>query len=379
MTFDELAEELVHLFRRGADAPLDDDVFDRHARRVFRFQFERNPVYGAFCRRRGMTPDRLDHWREIPPVPTRAFKHLRLVSGRPERVEAVFRTSGTSKGPGSRGEHVVRDLHLYRESLLPNFRTNLLPDGAHLPLVSLIPSPEEVPDSSLSHMVGVVDERLAAPGGGYFVDPEEGLDEGPLLDVLSRVEREERPVLLMATAFSVVHCIDALDRRGRRFRLAPGTRMMETGGYKGRSRELGREELYAGIGERLGVPADRIVNEYGMTELLSQFYEPVLRNAGEDPDADLDAGDDLASRRHRPPPWVRTRVLDPTALEPVEPGELGLLCHLDLANLGSVSAVLTEDVGVRSSGGFRVLGRAEDAEPRGCSLAMDELLAASGS
>lgn len=374
MTFRELADELERLFRRGVNVALDDDAFDVRARRVFRFQFRHNEVYGAFCRSRGVTPDGLGGWREIPPVPTRAFKHLPLVSGPSEEAEVVFRTSGTSRGPDSRGEHAVRDLALYRASLLPNFRAHLLPGGERLPLVSLVPSPEDAPDSSLSYMVGVVDEELAAPGGGFFVRPDTGIAEDELEETLDRLESEGRPVLLAATAFALVHWMDALDRRGRRFRLPAGSRMMETGGYKGRSRELGRAELYAAVEERLGLPAPAVVNEYGMTELLSQFYEPVLRE-----DGGGGATGDPATRRLRAPPWVRTRILDPTTLEPVEPGEPGLLCHVDLANAGSVAAVLTEDVGVRRGDGFRVLGRAEDAEPRGCSLAMDELLAAAGS
>jgi hypothetical protein len=140
---------------------------------------------------------------------------------------------------------------------------------------------------------------------------------------------------------------------------------METGGFKGRSRVLERPEFYASLSETHGVPFEAIVNEYGMTELLSQFYDgPVAAVSGMD----------LEGRRHVPPPWVRTRVLDPNTLSAVPMGEPGLLCHYDLANAGSVMAVLTEDQGVAVEDGFRVLGRVQGAEPRGCSLAMDDLL-----
>jgi hypothetical protein len=157
-----------------------------------------------------------------------------------------------------------------------------------------------------------------------------------------------------------------------------GSVVVETGGFKGRSRFVPRGELYRALTAAVGVPAGRIVNEYGMTELLSQFYEPVLSGeAPEDPDR----------RWHVGPSWVRTRILDPETLDPVAPGEPGLLCHIDLANLDSAIAVLTEDVGVQPWGeedarprdrGFRLLGRAEGAEPRGCSLVMEELLGQAG-
>jgi hypothetical protein len=128
---------------------------------------------------------------------------------------------------------------------------------------------------------------------------------------------------------------------------------------------LERPEFYASLSETHGVPFGAIVNEYGMTELLSQFYDgPVAAVSGMD----------LEGRRYVPPPWVRTRVLDPNTLSAVPMGEPGLLCHYDLANAGSVMAVLTEDQGVAVEDGFRVLGRVQDAEPRGCSLAMDDLL-----
>ena len=173
-----------------------------------------------------------------------------------------------------------------------------------------------------------------------------------------------------------------------------GSRIMETGGYKGRARALAREDLYRGLTEAFGVPARRIVSEYGMTELLSQFYEPVLAETGGEGDRSeavgggggsgwdqvgraRDAGA-VTGRFHRGPPWVRTRILDPLTLGEVPEGTPGLLAHVDLANLGSVSAILTEDMGRRVPGGFQLVGRSQGAEPRGCSLAMEDFLGALG-
>jgi hypothetical protein len=140
---------------------------------------------------------------------------------------------------------------------------------------------------------------------------------------------------------------------------------METGGFKGRVEAVSRDILYSRLSEGLGVPRERIVNEYGMTELLTQLYEPVLLEGAS------------ARRRHVPPPWLRVRALDPVTLTPVEAGRDGLLAFFDLANLGSVCHVLTEDVGSVTDEGVRLRGRATGAEPRGCSRAMDELMAAS--
>ena len=199
----------------------------------------------------------------------------------------------------------------------------------------MVPSTSAQPDSSLSHMVGLVAEACGAPGGGSFLDPSGSLDVAGFVDAATRACEKRTPVLVAGTAFAFVHLIDALEST-RTLSLPEGSRVMETGGFKGRSREVPRPELYQGIDRVLGVSDRWIVNEYGMTELLSQFYDGKAGAA-----AVLEDGSAGSGRVHRPPPWMRTRVVDPVSLEPVAEGQPGLLAHLDLANLGSVSAVLT--------------------------------------
>lgn len=365
--FESLEAELLQVFRRGVREPLAEDRFNELAVAALRYQVGTNPPYRAFVRARGLEPAGVQDWREIPAVPTRAFKELPLVSGDATGATTVFRTSGTSRGGGSRGLRHVLSLKLYEGALLPGFRAHLLPDGTAPSLVSLVPSPDDLSDSSLSHMIGVVARELAARGsspGGYFVNGRGELRAEGLAATLTRAQEAGRPLLVVGTAFAFVHWLEAMTARSWRFPLPEGSRVMETGGFKGRSRAVPRDELYGMLEDRMGVGPGWVVNEYGMTEIYSQFYDHV---AGAEPSE---------PRRHRPPPWVRTRVLHPVTLEPVAEGESGLLCHFDLANLDAVCHVLTEDMGVREGEGFRVLGRAEGAEPRGCSRAMDELLSA---
>jgi len=157
VSFQELKLELSGVFRRGVEKPLPDAIFNDLALRVFRFQCRCSPAYGGFVRRRGLAPEEVMRWEEIPFLPTRAFKSAALVSGDPAGVERIFRTSGTTLGGDSRGEHHVMDLALYRESLLPNFKTHLLPEDDEKPsILCLLPSPEVVTDSSLSFMMGEV-------------------------------------------------------------------------------------------------------------------------------------------------------------------------------------------------------------------------------
>ena len=367
-SFEQLASELARLFSSGVEQPWGEETFDRWAVRVFRWQFEHNAAFRGYCTRRHATPESVRRWEQVPPVPTTAFKHLRLLSlEERQEPEVVFRTSGTTRGGGQRGEHPVASLALYRASLLPCFRAYLLSDGAELPVLAVLPSPRQAPDSSLSHMMEAAMAKLGAAGGGWFAGSDGAPQGERLLEALHAAVAEGRPVLLAATAFTLMRWLDELDHGGVWLRLPEGSRLMETGGFKGRVRAVSREELYGRIRTRLGIPPERVVNEYGMTELLSQFYEPVLTRPSV-------AARPLAARFHVAPPWVGTRVLDPVSLKGMPEGRTGLLCHYDLANLGSVACLLTEDLGMVIEDGIRVQGRIAGAEPRGCSLATEELL-----
>jgi hypothetical protein len=357
MSIAALRDAILAAFQQPIDMPLDDQQFDRLAREVFAFQFEHNAPYRRYCERRQVRPATLQSWAEIPPAPTAAFKEIALVAGAVADAQAVFRTSGTTRGAEQRGTHYILDLALYHQSLLPNFQAHLLPEGKPLPLISLIPKAASQPDSSLSHMIAVVADQLAS-SAEYFVDPAAGLDAQGLKQ---RLRAAEGPVLITGTSFAFVHFLDELRAGNDSLALPPGSRLMDTGGFKGRSRIVPAQQLRADYQHWLGIPETHAVNEYGMTELCSQFYDAALR-----------AG--TTSRIKVPPPWVRSRVVDPETLRPLPPGATGILQHFDLANLYSVLAVQTEDLARAADHGFELLGRAEGAVPRGCSIAMDLLL-----
>jgi hypothetical protein len=348
----------------GSDEePSSEARFDALARRLFAFQLARCPAWARFCAARGRAPESIRSWREIPPVPAGAFKELALRSFPAERTVKTFRTSGTSTA--LRGELHLDTLALYEASLLPSFEHFVLPElegrNERLPIFVLAPAPGEAPDSSLCHMFGVVMARRGAAQSGWLLRHGR-LELAELLRRLEAAAAAGGALLLCGTAFAFVHLIDALAEQGRKLALPAGSRVMETGGFKGRSREVSRGELYAGLEAALGVPEARIVNQYGMTELGSQFYDSVLC----EPDA---------TRRKLGPPWARVRILDPESGEECAPGEIGAIAVTDLANTGSVCAILTADLGRTVGNGFEVLGRKPGAEDRGCSIASDVMLA----
>ena len=353
----------------------DEARFDATARRLFAHQFRHCPPYARFAAGRGRTPESLLSWREIPAVPAGAFKELALRGFPEDNTVKTFRTSGTS---GQKpGELHLDTLSLYEASLLSSLENLLFPDrvptrGEARPclLRILAPSAREAPDSSLSHMFQCLLERLGTPESGFdIVDGELAFE--PWWAAVQRAEQSGAPIALCGTAFAFVHLLEQLEARGLSLRCPEGSRIMETGGFKGRSREMPRTDLYAALTARLGVPPGRIVNQYGMTELGSQFYDSVWV-------------DPSGPRRKLGPPWTRVRFLDPESGEEVVDGEAGVVVIHDLANTGSIAAIETADLGravLDEKGrpcGFEILGRRAGAEARGCSIAVDEMLAGGG-
>lgn len=358
-----LRTELLNLFAAGVRSPLADDAFDRLARRVFAYTYEHVPAYAAYCRARGRTPDSVTTWTDVPAVPTAAFKEVPLLATGAV-AERVFRTSGTTRGPERRGTHAVPDLALYRGSLRPTFEAFLLPDGARPRFLSLMPPADRLRDSSLAFMIADVMEAFGAPGSASFADGS-GLDHAGLASAVRAAVGAGEPVALLGTSSAFVHWLDRLEAEGRRLRLPPGSRLMDTGGYKGKGRAVAPGELRAAYTDRLGIAPHHCVNEYGMTEMLSQLYDRALRDH---------VSGVAASNRKAGPPWTRSVAVDPETLEPLPPGTPGILRHMDLANLGSVAAIQTEDYGAVDAAGLVLRGRVAGAPPRGCSIAMDLLL-----
>ncbi|MEO6462843.1 MAG: hypothetical protein ABIP29_07185, partial [Candidatus Eisenbacteria bacterium] len=390
----DLDRDLAAFFATDFAAPLDEPAFDRLALRLFAHQYETLAPYRAYCQRRGALPQRLRHWSEIPAVPVQAFKDARLLGEEDGIVPAparVFRTSGTTSGGARAGEHAMSSssLALYHASCLPAFRAFVLPElaagGTRSKLVPLAlgPSSAEAPHSSLWHMVDVVAAELFAEparhflGAGAAAGPgAAALDVAGLTGALDEASAAERAVCLFATDLGLDRFLTIVEAGNWTTRLPAGSRLVHTGGAKGRARALiGTAQLHARVAATLGVLARSCINEYGMTELASQFYDVTLRF----PELAADE-----ARLKFAPPWVRALVVDTHTLEPLPAGQPGLLRVLDLANRGSVAAILTEDRAVAVAPAndpatvpaalrpralpFRLLGRAQGSEPRGCSL-----------
>jgi hypothetical protein len=366
------AEEFSSEHHGNPDFQAHADIeFNGLALMLFTLQFAHNPAYRKICQARNISPESVSHWTEIPAVPTSAFKDFDITCLLPEQRTAVFHSSGTTAQKPSRHFHSAESLAVYEASLLAWFRPQVQPGGD---LAILTPGPAQAPTSSLVHMFETIrrDSRaressflgMFDDSGSWTADFEAAVRT--LQDACSRGER----ITVLGTAFSFVHLLDYLAEKNLRFELPPGSMLMETGGYKNRSRSLPKGELHTLITDRLGVPASRILCEYGMSELSSQAYDAITGAQGIRLRSEATArhADAPYQRRFHFPPWARAQVASPETGGEVNDGETGLLRIFDLANVFSVLAIQTGDLAARRGKGFELLGRAESAEPRGCSL-----------
>lgn len=344
------------------DRSLHDDIeFKALALMLFTLQYHHNDAYQKLCRARGIAPDDVNDWTQIPPVPAAAFKELDMTCLPPDERSRVFHSSGTTEQRPSRHFHNAISLGLYEASLWSWLKLSSRFADDDLRLISLTPSADQTPHSSLVHMFDFVAKQI---GGGQcrFVGrvASDGSWELDLKAALFELDRtDSRKLLLVGTAFGFVHLLDEMVKRDIRIELPHGTRVLETGGYKGRSRSMPKKDLHALIVDRLGVSHSAIICEYGMSELSSQAYQHNPEPGVADPQS---------KGVFSFPPWARARVISPETGKEVRDGETGLLSIVDLANVFSVAAIQTEDLAIRRGAGFELLGRADRAEPRGCSL-----------
>lgn len=334
-------------------------TFEDLALAVFEHQFDACEPYRRFCLSRDRRPALVSDWCDIPAVPIEAFKRVDLCCALPERL---FRSTGTTSGPTIRSRHLLPTLALYHYSALDGLRSFLLPDVSQIRIVSLVPPSSAVPDSSLAQMVAWAFEEFGDPQSEYVADTDR-VDFERLVQALRDCETSGHPVCILTTTGALVRFLDWLRERDLTFRLPHSSRLMDTGGDKGAHRRMSRKGVLHACWSAFAIPGYFCVNEYGMAELSSQYYDNVI--------AERWRGQHRKRRkvaRH----WVRTQVLDPGTLRPVALGTPGLLCHFDLANAGSAMAVLSEDIGICDEGGLELRGRASGADVRGCSLSAAE-------
>jgi hypothetical protein len=313
----------------------DQDDFNKIALEIFNYQRNNNPVYGTFTRSLGNGRSNAGTLEELTFLPVEFFRNHKIITGGFE-AEAVFESSGTTGV--TTGRHYVCDLGLYEESFMKTFRL-FYGDPAEYMIAALLPSYIERAGSSLVYMADRLIKTSCHRLSGFYKE-----NPSDLLRALDRAKKEQSEVLLIGVSFALLDLAEEFSPD------LSGITVMETGGMKGRRKELTRQELHKILKEKFNV--QDIHSEYGMTELLSQAYSP---------------GDGMFYC----PPWMKILIRDPhdplTIL--TEVGRTGGINIIDLANINSCSFIATGDLGrIHEDGGFEVIGRFDNSDIRGCNL-----------
>ncbi len=324
-------------FKNRIFGDLNEGDFNATALDIFRFQFERNEIYKRYADAIGVAPEKVTHYSQIPFLPVSFFKTHPVVS-EVSLPEKIFLSSGTTGMERSR--HNIPDLTVYDESLVKGFEFfyGLLETWD---ILALTPDPEQNPNSSLIYMISKWILESRSEVSGFYLDHPELL--ATLLE--ERISSGKR-TLLIGLSYALIDFAE-------KFPLAlPDVVIMETGGMKGKRKEMIREELHAFLSERFR--CKNIHSEYGMTELLSQAYSQ-------------------EKGRFKTPPWMKVLVRDtndPLSLLPE--GNTGGINIIDLANFNSCSFLALLDLGkINGDGTFEVLGRFDFSDLRGCNLMID--------
>ncbi|MCM5661786.1 LuxE/PaaK family acyltransferase [Galbibacter mesophilus] len=300
---------------------------------VFEFQYKNNPVYKQFCDLLGRNPSEVNSIETIPFLPIEFFKSHTVLRAR-KQEEIIFTSSGTTGSATSK--HFVTDLKVYEDSFRKAFSLFYGNVNDYV-VLALLPAYLERKGSSLIYMVNDLIENSGAEKSGFYLH---NLDE--LAQRLKFLDADGKKVLLIGVSFAL---LDLVERYNFDLR---NTTIMETGGMKGRRKEMIRAELHQVLSKGFGV--DKIHSEYGMTELLSQAYSK---------------GDGVFEC----PPWMKILIRDPEdALTLQSEGKTGGLNVIDLANVNSCSFIATQDLGRVKGNVFEVIGRFDHSDIRGCNL-----------
>jgi len=312
--------------------------FNEAALEVFRYQFAGNILYRDYVTALGVAPASVKIPSEIPFLPVSFFKNHKVLTGTGQS-ETIFESSGTA-GMVT-GKHYIADLSVYEESFTRGF-TRFYGDPTGYFFAALLPSYAERENSSLIYMMNTLIKKSMFSDSGFY-----NSDQTELIKILEKVKGERRKAILLGVSFALQ------DLAEKQVPDLSGIIVVETGGMKGRRKEITRQELHTIL--KTGFNVDSIHSEYSMTELLSQAWSH---------------GDGL----YYCPPWMKVFIRDP--LDPLtiisQAGRTGGINIIDLANINSCSFLSVNDLGkLHEDGGFEVLGRFDSSDIRGCNLLIE--------
>ena len=318
---------------------------------LFQYHFHKNPGYRSFCLRQNQTPQTVKQWNQIPAIPQSAFKqsNLWLTTFPKKEAQNYFETSGTTTA--KKGKLFFHNLTLYHLAATYGFRCTfekrLNLKKRKILFLFLKESPQETPHSSLSYMFGIWKKTFGLASSEFLIKKNR-LDFDQLAQ---KISQSPTPLFLAGTALAFA----ALMQTEKKLPLPPGSLLMETGGFKGKTRHVKKKKFYRDLSRFFKISDSSLYNEYGMTELFSQAYACGTQG------------------HHIFPPWLRFRILHPETGKETTKKTPGIIELIDLANTQNPLAIQTQDLGIRHGNTLELIGRIT-TQPRGCSLAAEDII-----
>jgi hypothetical protein len=349
-----LTEDVLGFIEEGVDAEV--PHFNSYCLRMFALQYKVNPIFREFCEAKKVKPGDISRWEDIPMVYNDVFKTHLVASFPVEKSVMACLTGGTTsltqRGRIFRDEHGQRLVFSANRVMTGSYLFPDFEDGKRCRVLILAPSPELAP--SMGMAIGMEQTKNNfGTDDSMFLLGKTGIHINELIKALRESEASGVPVALIGATSAYVYFFQACKRKKMSFSLPPGSRVCDGGGYRGRFGKVKREDYYQMVREVLGVPETHCVNVLGEAETATNLFDDALRRhvKGLPP-----------RKRTRPvPPWSRVLAMSIDDLKPLPDGEVGLLAHWDLANIPTVLAVITDNIGYTTDGGrgCEMVGRAK--------------------
>ena len=349
-----LTEDVLRFIEAGVDSDVPD--FNDYSLRMFNLHYQVNPIFREFCDAKKVKPGDVDSWEDIPMVYNDVFKTHLVASFPLEKSVMACLTGGTTsltqRGRIFRDEDGKRLVFAANKMMTGSFLFPDFEEGKRCRILILAPSPEMAP--SMGMAIGMEQTRQAfGTPDSMFLLGKSGIHINELLKALRESEASGVPIALIGATSAFVYFFQACKRKKMNFCLPSGSRICDGGGYRGRFGRVTRDDYYSMVQETLGIPGSHCVNVLGEAETATNLFDDSLRRFAKG----------LPSRqRTRPvPPWCKIRAMSIDDLSPLPDGEIGLLAHWDLANVPTVLAVITDNLGYTTDNGqgCEMVGRAK--------------------
>lgn len=351
-----LTEDVLRFIEAGVDSKVPENVFNDYCLRMFSLHYQVNPIFREFCDAKKVKPGDIDRWQDVPMVYNDVFKTHLVASFPLEKSVMACLTGGTTsltqRGRIFRDEDGKRLVFTANRVMTGSY---LFPDfeaGRRCRILILAPSPEMAPSMGMAIGMDQTRQHFGAPDS-MFLLAKSGILVNDLLKALREAEASGVPIALIGATSAYVYFFQACRRKKMKFCLPPGSRICDGGGYRGRFGEVKREDYYAMVQEILGIPNSHCVNVLGEAETATNLFDDSLRRYAK--------GMPPRQRTRPVPPWSRVLAMSIDELKPLPDGEIGLLAHWDLANVPTVLAVITDNLGYTTDNGqgCEMVGRAK--------------------